>query len=36
MTKMNRRDYLMGMGAAIGGFATIPQIEIFGQRAVAA
>ena len=31
MTKMNRRDYLMGMGAAIGGFATIPQIEIFGQ-----
>jgi|SRR5215213_1022395 len=31
MTKMNRRDYLMGMGAAIGGFATIAETEIFGQ-----
>lgn len=34
MTKMNRRDYLMGMGLAAGAFASWPTLDVLGKREI--
>lgn len=36
MTKMNRRDYLIGMGAAAGAMASLPAIPVLGQPEISA
>jgi hypothetical protein len=36
MPKINRRDYLIGMGAAAGAIATLPAIAVLGQPEVSA
>ena len=32
MRKINRRDYLLGLGAAAGALATSPKVEVLGQE----
>lgn len=32
MTKMNRRDYLLGLGATAGALASAPKLEALGQQ----
>jgi len=32
MKKMNRRDYLLGLGATAGALASTPKLEAFGQQ----
>lgn len=34
MTKMNRRDYLRGMGLAAGAFASWPTLDVLGKREI--
>lgn len=36
MTKINRRDYLIGMGAAAGAMATLPAAAVLGQPEISA
>jgi hypothetical protein len=36
MTKMNRRDYLIGMGTAAGALASLPAISVLGQPEISA